>query len=402
MGGTSFDVGMIVDGLPVITPSQEIARFHIIKPAVDVKAIGAGGGSIARVERGELRLGPQSAGAVPGPACYGHGGTNPTVTDADVVLGIIDPDFFLGGRLSLDETAARNAVESKIAEPLGISVDEAAMGIKKVADHQMADLLTTLTIGQGLDPREFTIFAYGGAGPTHCHAYGAHLGVEAVVVPSTAMVHSAYGAVASDLFRSAEVSDIMHTTPFAGGGAGLDAAAIGRIFEGLETQTGDSLKRSGIKRADISYTRFVDMRFRFQVNELIVPASSGPIDSAALDGLVTAFETIYEERYGEGSAFREGGVELVTFRIQARGQLPNPGLRKLGSNGKQPVASAGTREVRLPDFGAVEAAVYRGELLSPGAHIDGPAVIEHPGTTIVVGPGQRAEIDEWLNTIIKF
>jgi N-methylhydantoinase A len=206
MGGTSFDVGLIVDGRPVVAPVTEVGRYHITPPMIDITAIGAGGGSIATVEDGRLRVGPESAGADPGPVAYGRGGERVTVTDADVVLGILDPEHFLGGRMPLDRDRAARAIKEQVADPLGLGVDEAAAGIRRVVDEQMADTVRELTIGRGHDPRDFVLYAYGGAGPTHCASYGSELGVREIVVAATSMVQSAFGALASDIQHSAERS----------------------------------------------------------------------------------------------------------------------------------------------------------------------------------------------------
>ena len=202
MGGTSFDVGLIVDGQPILATSREVGRFHVALPAIKVTAIGAGGGSIARVRGGHLTVGPDSAGAEPGPVCFGRGGTDPTITDADVVLGIIDPNYFLGGEMKLDAALAEAAIMERIAKPLGYDLHEAAAGIREVANNQMADLLRRVTTRSGYDPRGFVIFAYGGAGPTHVHLYGSIAGISTAVVPTTASGHSALGAVTADRHRS--------------------------------------------------------------------------------------------------------------------------------------------------------------------------------------------------------
>jgi N-methylhydantoinase A len=217
MGGTSFDVGLIVDGKPLISAGHEAGGYHLNKPTIDIRAIGAGGGSIARVESGLLRVGPESAGANPGPVCYGRGGRRVTVTDADVALGIISPDNFLGGRMRADRDAAINAIGEQIAVPLGLTVERAAAGIRGVVDAHMSDTLREVTVGRGYDPRDFVLFAYGGAGPVHCSAFAAELGVPRIVIPATSMVHSAYGALASDIHQSAERSAIMR-----GGGGSAD------------------------------------------------------------------------------------------------------------------------------------------------------------------------------------
>jgi len=404
MGGTSFDVGTIVDGAPVVTHQQEVAGYHVLKPAIKVTAIGAGGGSIAHVDAsGQLLVGPRSAGAVPGPVCYGRGGTQPTVTDADVVLGIIDPGYFLGGTFALDRAGAERAIEQHVAKPLGMSVEQAAAGIKSIADHKMADLLDTLTIGQGHDPRDFVVFAYGGAGPSHCHAFGSELGVQAICVPATATVHSAFGAVMSDLHVTAELSDLMHARDFDGAAEALDAARISANLDRLQAQVETALRESGATPEGISCERFVGIRFRMQVQRLSVPVAAKELTSADIDELLARFERQFEELYGEGSAYRGAGVEIVSFRVQGRGHLDKPGLAALSRPGGAVERELPSRRIYLgEEIGAVTAQVLRGSALGAGDTVEGPAVIEHPGTTIFVGPDQRAEIDELDNTMISF
>lgn len=403
MGGTSFDVGTIVDGNPVVTHQQEVAGYHVLKPAIKVTAIGAGGGSIAHVnESGQLLVGPRSAGAVPGPVCYGRGGTEPTVTDADVVLGILDPEYFLGGTFPLDREAATRAIEERVARPLGMSVEQAAAGIKSIADHKMADLLDTLTIGQGHDPRDFVVFAYGGAGPAHCHAFGAELGVQGICIPATATVHSAFGAVMSDLHITAELSDLMHAGDFEGAAAALDAGRIQANLDQLQRQAENALRESGASEDGISCERFIGMRFRMQVQRITVPVRDGELTQADIGALLERFERQFEELYGAGSAYRGAGVELVSFRVQGHGRLEKPELTSLA----RPATGASTelpkRRLYLGgEVGMVTAQVLRGTGLAADQVIEGPAVIEHPGTTIFVGPGQRAEIDDLDNTMIK-
>ena len=405
MGGTSFDVSLIVDGRPVIATQSEVGQYHIVKPMINVTAIGAGGGSIARVDDGELRVGPRSAGARPGPASYGRGGGEATVTDADVVLGIIDPENFLGGRLRLDRALAERAIRDHVAEPLGMTVEAAASAIKTVADHQMADLLHALTIGKGYDPRDFVVFAYGGAGPTHCHAYAFELGVRAVVVPATATVHSAYGAVASDLHRAFARSDLMRTPPFVPNPSEfLDPVRITAILDELDEQACESMRGAGVADDAIVLDRFVDMRYRYQVNELMVPVPAGKLDRPDIDDLITRFDRKYEELFGKGAAFREAGVELVTFRVSAHGRFPKPALRPQAQEpgGTADAARRGDRPVHLGPGGTpLTTAVYRGEALVAGSEIAGPAILEYPGTTVVVGPGQSARVDQWLDVVIN-
>jgi N-methylhydantoinase A len=262
MGGTSFDVAIVVDEKPLMSTKHEAGGFHIATPMVEVRAIGAGGGSIARLVDGQLKVGPESAGARPGPACYGLGGTRATVTDADVVLGIIDPDTFLGGKMKLDRAAAAKAIDEQIARPLNLSTEEAAAGIRQIVDAQMADTLREVTIGRGHDPRDFVLIAYGGAGRVHCAGYGSELGVPEIVVPVTSMAHSAYGALAADVQFSADRSLLMR----GGGGPaplwqGLNAEMIEQAFRDLEEQCEQPMRRAGVPAQDVQLVRTVDLRY---------------------------------------------------------------------------------------------------------------------------------------------
>ena len=394
MGGTSFDVGLIVDGQPVLQNVREVGRFHVALPSIQVTAIGAGGGSIARIHAGHLTVGPESAGSVPGPACYGRGGEDPTITDADVVLGIIDAEYFLGGTMSIDRDKAERAVRRHIAEPLGMEVQEAAAGIREVANNQMADLLRRVTTWSGHDPRDFTIFAYGGAGATHAHQYGAIAGIWRVVVPSTAAGHSAFGAVTADRHRSFSLAYGHHTPPrFRRASEHVDLSELNRGFEQLEAQCRDALG------ADARIERLLGMRFRQQVHEIAVPVPGGALAARNVDDVVDRFQERYERLYGEGSALRGSGVEFTTLRTEAlvpvarrraspgalRGGAPEPGAR---------------RSVYFYGTGLTDTPIYRSEGLWPGAAIAGPAIVEHPDTTVVVGIGQRLEVEAYGNMII--
>ncbi len=400
MGGTSFDVGLIIGGRPVVTGVTEVAKYHVSVPMVDITAIGSGGGSIASVRDGLLRVGPESARAHPGPACYGRGGTRPTVTDADVVLGIIDPDSFLGGRMRLDVAAAEAAITEHVAEPLGLSLVDAAAGIRRIVDSQMADTLRELTIGRGHDPRDFTLYAYGGAGPMHCAEYGSELGVEKIVIPATSMAHSAYGALASDIHHSAERSLILR----GGGGdqepwAGIDATTLDAEFSSLMRQCREAIASYGIPDDKVELSRSIDMRYRRQTHDLIVPLPDGALDDSAIREFVMRFEGMYEDTYGKGAAFSEAGIELTTLRVQAIGRTKKPRLARVA-----PDASRATRRERLVYDGAQETLVATTILdwegISPDVSVAGPAVIEHPTTTVFVGAGQSATVDTWGNLVI--
>jgi N-methylhydantoinase A len=403
MGGTSFDVGLIVDGRPVVAPVTEVAKYHVTPPMIDITAIGAGGGSIATVEDGLLRVGPESAGADPGPVAYGRGGERVTVTDADIVLGILDPKFFLGGRMPLDRERAARAIEEQVAVPLGLTVDEAAAGIRRVVDEQMADTVRELTVGRGHDPRDFVLYAYGGAGPAHCASYGAELGVREIVVAATSMVQSAFGALLSDIHHSAERSLLL-----SGGGGptdpwtGIDPAVLAAEFEALESRCRDSLTADGVAPENSEFARSVDIRYRSQTHSLIIPCGDDVGTQAGVIALVEGFERTYEATYGQGAGFREAGIEITTFRVEGTGLTAKPQLARLEAStngGPRPMA---TRSVYDAGRGErYDAPVYEWSELSPGHVLDGPTIFEHPETTVFVGPDQRVEMDSHGNLIIR-
>jgi N-methylhydantoinase A len=398
MGGTSFDVGLVIDGRPLLQASSYVDGQPIGVPTVAVETVGAGGGSIASVQDGTLRVGPESAGAVPGPACYGQGGGRPTVTDADVVLGFINPETFLGGRAQLDREAAREAIRIHVAEPLALSVEEAAEGINRVVDARMSDLIRTVTVHRGYDPREFALVAFGGAGPVHAHAYAAGLGVRRIIVPVTASVHSAFGILTSDLVVSRELSRSFLTPPGSTGAAEfVDPAEPAEVLAALEFDATEVLRDRGLTGEQIEVERFVDMHFRFQIHELTVPIPSGAFDASRLDELVVRFIADYEQRFGEGSAFTAAGVEFVTWRVVATGHLERPPL-----GGALPAAPTvgSARTDRIYSGGWIDAAVYTEDALVSGARLTGPAVVELSDTNIIIDSDQSGEVDNHGNVVI--
>jgi N-methylhydantoinase A len=389
MGGTSFDVGLIVDGQPLLTRTAEVGRFHVALPMIGVTAIGSGGGSIARVEDGHLTVGPQSAGARPGPACYGHGGELPTITDADVVLGVIDPDYFLGGHMRLSRELAERAIREHVAEPLGMSVLEAAAGVRNVADNQMADLLRRVTVRAGYDPRDFVVFAYGGAGPTHAHRYAAEAGIRTVFVPATAAVHSAYGAVTSDRQRTFTAAYHEHTPRgFRLASEHIAAAPLTEAFAALEDRC-----RAAMGDTGLSMRRFVGMRFRQQVHELAIEVPTGELSGATIDRLVDDFTERYEQVYGPGTALRIAGLELTIVRVDGHVPVMRPAAA-VHAHSDVALTPSGRRDVYFVECGGLEStAVFRAQDIAAGGVIAGPAVLDLAGTTVVVGPEQSSRVD---------
>ncbi len=396
VGGTSFDVGLIVGGRAEQAREALADKYHTLAPTVDISSIGTGGGSIAWIEPGTgiLRVGPQSAGAAPGPVCYDRGGDQPTVTDAGVILGYINPDYFLGGRMRLNREKALAVTQERIAGPLGMNVYQAAAGIYKISNSQLADLVRKVTIEKGYDPREFALFAYGGAGPQYAGLYGAEIGLRTIIVPSLASVFSAFGAVVSDIVKFHSLSDPMV--------APLEAQRLNEIFHSLDEKARQDLRRDGIAESEMDLQRYVEMRYRRQVHEVRVPVPGGELGAGQVSAVLDSFERKYEEQYGKGAAYREAGIEAITFHVVGNGRTMKPVLPRTEAGDTDPgSALKASRQAYFERAnGFVDTAVYDAVRLVPGHVVLGPAVIEAPTTTVVVQPGLKARIDPYLNIII--
>ena len=398
MGGTTFKVSVIRDGVIERDYKPVLLQHRILSTKIWVESIGAGGGSIAWVdaETGLLKVGPQGAGAKPGPVCYGLGGSEPTVSDANLILGYLNENYFLGGRMRLDKPGALGAIRDKIAQPLGMSELEAASGIHRIATAHMSDLIRKATVEKGHDPRNFALFAYGGAAPIHASRYAAQLGVKKVIVPLTASVHGATGLISSDVVYEYGKSDHLIVP--------VDLARVNENFAGLVNQAVRDLHNAGFKSEDIKIARSVDMRYRYQVHELNVPfpTGTGEITADSMEQLYTRFDALYEKAYGQGSAYREAGREIIIFRVTAIGELQRPKIECASmreTNTEEAVK--GKRDVYFEDYGKfVPTAVYDFERLNPGSEISGPAIVETPVTTVVVNPPDRAAMDEFRNIVI--
>ena len=399
MGGTTFDVGLVHDGLPARTSTTIVDQYEFFVPTIDVKSVGAGGGSIAWYDevREGLRVGPRSAGAQPGPVCYGRGGTEPTVTDADVVLGYIDPEYFLGGRSTLDREGAWKAVAG-LGEKLGLDPLETAAGITRIVDHNMADLIRRETIEKGLDPRDFVVFTYGGAGASHAGVYASVLGVSTVVVPltDTASVWSALGVASSDVIHIHQQDDIL-PAPF-------DPDRLRAARAALEAQTLDEFEGEGFDRDQVSLRWTADIRHRLQIHVVEVPFPASEFGEEDLAALIEEFTRRYEDLYGQGTAYTAAGVEMVTLRCTGSATVRKPTLteRELGDAEPSAESRAPSREIYWTEYGRKEETpIFRADHLVPGNTIAGPAVIEPAVTTIVVRPGQTARMDKFGNIVIQ-
>jgi N-methylhydantoinase A len=399
MGGTSFDVGIIYEDKPAYSFVSNVNQYEYFIPKVDIQAIGSGGGSLVRIDEATrtMRVGPESAGAVPGPVCYGKGGVIPTVTDADLVLGYINADNFAGGSIKLDRAKAEAAVQD-IAGRLGLSVLDCASGIAKIAEFQMADIIRKMTVGKGFDPRDFVLFAFGGAGPAHAGIFARELGVAKVVIPQreTASTWCAFGAASADILHIYERVDIT-ASPF-------DAARINRNLERLEEAARRQMAKDGVapERQRLQFS--VDMRHKGQINEVEVLLEHDRIGGDFQVPLREAFRRRYEQLYGRGSSFQGGRLELVTFRVRAMAETPRPRLVAAEQlSDEVPAAARRTsRNVYWADLRRqVDTPIYDGTELGPGNAIAGPVVVETPDTTVVVHPGQSLRVDRFGNFEIE-
>ena len=400
MGGTSFDVGIVHGGRPQYSFVSNVAQYEYFLPKVDIQAIGSGGGSMARVDptTRTLQVGPESAGADPGPVCYGKGGEHPTITDADVVLGYLNPANFLGGRIKLDRAKAVAAVQ-KVADGLGLSLHQTASGIARVAEFKMADIIRKMTVEKGFDPREFTLFAFGGAGPAHAGVFGAELGVKKIIIPQKEIASTwcAFGAASADMLHVYEQTDIQ-ASPF-------DVARVNRALERLERGAHAQLERDGIARTRRRLAFSLDMRHRGQINEVEVLLPEGRLKKDFGAKLAARFYARYEQLYGKGSSYGGARLELVTLRLRASAPTPRPQLRRAKLHGARvaPAALRGKRDIYWPDDKRVSPTpIYDGARLKAGNRIAGPAVVETTDTTIVVYPGRKLRVDAFGNFEMEF
>lgn len=397
MGGTSFEVGLLIDGKPMLSGQQVVSQYAFHLSHLDVRSIACGGGSIAWVDpySRALRVGPDSAGAVPGPACYGSGEL-PTVTDADVVLGLIDPDRFLGGRMPLDRARARAAI-GELADRIGLTIEETAAGIVHINSHRAALLIRQRTIEQGLDPREFVIYAFGGAGPVHAFGFATELGVSEVVIPlgNGASLLSAYGIAASDVARSFE-RECQITAP-------VDREELERALGSVEAEAIAAMESAGYARQEMEIERTALMRYAEQyLQELRITLPHGPLQTTIGDWLAQTFEREYVRLYGEGARAVFQTIEIFAVRVTVR--IPTSFAAAVPRNEFGPdveVTAAQTRPVYWPaEYAWVPTGVHDGLRLRPNAVLIGPAIVELPHTAVAVATGQRLRTDAAGNLVL--
>jgi N-methylhydantoinase A len=401
MGGTSFDVGLITDGEPITKPNNVIRQYDYSIRNIDIESIGNGGGSIAWVEENtdRLRVGPESAGADPGPACYGQGGEDFTVTDAAVLCGYIDPEYFLGGRESLDIEGAREAAEP-LMDATGMDLMDVARGVIEISTAKMADLISQRTINKGHDPREFTIYAYGGAGPLYLPSIAHRLSVDEVIVPTgdSSSVWSAVGISSSDVLHRHEMSNMRTFAPF-------DPDELTSQFESIEENIRTELEAEGFDDDDIRMERYANVSYGLQVHEVTVPVPSGELTQEDTQEVIARFEEKYEDLYGEGAGASQTGFELVTIRVDGYGESVKPSLKAAGESKTETKADGGkveTEEVFWPSEDRyLESSIYYQDDIGPGMEFEGPAVMRLENTTVAVPKSDTGEIDEFNNIIIR-
>ena len=407
MGGTTAKVGLIQNGTPTVTKDYEVgltaqagagshrgAGYPIRTPVIDLVEIGAGGGSIAWVDSGGiLRVGPRSAGADPGPVCYGQGGTEPTITDANLVLGRLSADHFLGGEMSLDVEAARQAIKQKCADPLGMEEVEVAHGIVEIANAAMVNALRMVSVQRGYDPRDFVLVAFGGAGPVHANRLASEIEMPTTIIPMSPGTTSALGLLVTELKHDYSTTMIERVDR-------LDLGAVTRVYEELEGQGRETLVREGIPKAEMDFRWQVDIRYVGQSYELTIPLPGKRIDSAMLEQVLSRFHQEHDRTYGFSTPGE--AVEFVNLRLTAIGQIIKPKLRELErSDGDLAAALISSRSVYFAEHGGyLDCPIYDRYKLAAGHLLKGPAIVTELDSTTVIHPGYWAEVDRHGNLVM--
>jgi N-methylhydantoinase A len=396
MGGTTAKLALVENGRPFTTTAFELHRVNNAAgsglpmniQALDLVEIGAGGGSIARARLGVIAVGPESAGSTPGPVCYGRGGQEPTVTDANLVLGYLNPDYFAGGALRLAPGAAAGAIETRVAAPLGLSLEDAAWGIHAIVTTNMELATRVVSIERGRDPRGLTLVAFGGSGPVHGCRLAQALGIPRVILPAAAGVTAAIGLLAAEVRFDVARTYVRRLD-------GVDPARLSAMYDDMTAQATAVVRESAVTGA-ITVQRAADARYVGQGYELTVPVPPGPLDAAGLGRVRAAFDEIYAARYGYANATEP--VEIVTWKLSAIGGAPRVSLTKAS-------ATVGERRERRRAYfpethGYVDCPVYDRYALAAGMQLAGPAIVEERESTSVLPPGALATVDEYANLIV--
>jgi N-methylhydantoinase A len=392
MGGTSCDVALIRDGEPSISNRGKVEGRDVALPMIDINTVSAGGGTLAYVDRfGELIVGPHSAGAVPGPACYMRGGTQPTITDCNLVLGYLSPDNFLGGKMKLDIAASRKALEEAVAKPLGISIEDAAEGIVRIINVKMQEACKAISTMRGHDLRDFMLLAFGGAGPLHSSRIAQDLGMAGVIVPLYPGVYSAMGLVMSDVkhdYIRSRLTVLSNATEM----------QVNEIFAELESQALADLTQEHFTPAQSAIEYALDMRYAGQGYEMTLPCPA-PLQAGDLQKLRAAFDEEHRKSFGHTAPNEP--VEIVSYRLRGVGRVPPVDLPKYKPTGT--TLKDVLREMRSARFDGkmIECPVYQRDKLDVGTTFNGPALVDQLDCTTVIPPGQKVRIDDYRNMIIS-
>ena len=407
MGGTTAKAGLIEAGTPRVTKEYEVggtatttehgsrgSGYPIRTPVIDLVEIGAGGGSIAWIDSGGiLRVGPRSAGADPGPVCYGQGGTEPTITDANLVLGRISADYFLGGEIRLDAAAARAAILAKCAEPLGMNLEDVALGIVEIANNAMVGALRRVSVQRGYDPRDFVLVAFGGAGPVHANRLAAELEMPSVLIPMSPGTTSAMGLLVTDIKHEYSAAMIQRVDE-------VEPVAVSGRYQRMISEGKTALENEGVADADMRFDRLADMRYVGQSYELAIPLPDADLDAGTTATVLDRFHAEHERVYGFNA--HDEPVEFVALRLSAVGRIPKPRIPEIAVRNREncPTAKA-TRPVFFAEnAGYVECDIYDRYALCSGDAIDGPAIVEEVDSTTVIHPGWRGVVDRYGNLFI--
>ena len=391
MGGTSCDVALIKDGEPSVSTRGKVEGRDVALPMIDINTVSAGGGTLARVDRfGALDVGPQSAGAMPGPACYGRGGTQPTITDCNLALGYLSEGNFLGGKMRLDRAASEKALQDNIAGPLKSDIHHAADGIVRIINVKMQEAIKAISTMRGHDLRDFMLLAFGGAGPLHACAIADELGMAGVVVPLFPGVYSAMGLIMSDVKHDYIQSRLGNLDK-------ISASQVESVFAELERQARHDLDEEGFRRDQTVLERSLDMRYAGQGYEMsiVCPAK---LDDTGLKGLRAAFDEQHKKTFGHHAAGEP--IEIVSYRLRAIGQVPPVKMQKFSPSGLK-IADA-VRERRSAFFNGkmIETPVYQRDRLDVGHEFQGPAIIDQLDCTTIIPPGQKVRVDSYKNMIV--
>ena len=399
MGGTTAKLALIENGRPATTTAFELHRVNNAPgsglpmniQAIDLVEIGAGGGSIAQARLGVIAVGPESAASTPGPVCYGRGGMDPTVTDADVVLGYINPDYFAGGSIKLQAGAAARAIEERVARPLGLSLEDAAWGIHAIVNTNMELATRVVSIERGRDPRDLTLVAFGGSGPVHGCRLAQALGIPRIVLPASAGVTAAIGLLAAEVRFDVARTYVRRLDA-------VDGAALDAMYDEMSAQAIAVVQESAVA-GDVMVARSADARYVGQGYEVTVPIPRGRLDAAALARVQASFHEVYAARYGYANPAEP--VEVVTWKLSAVGGSPRIALAKSGASSAD-VRRKATRRAYFPEArGYTDTPVYDRYELAAGTSLTGPAIVEERESTTVLPPRVTATVDEYANLIAE-